>query len=356
MAEGLARTEDPLAPSTPAAVRAGGASRVPTQEQRDWVSKFCGIDASPAFADGDAPDEGRQPGSDKANGGPPSSPIQDQPTPGDPNQAACNADLPVPRPILPDCRPLRNQVDGPKNHVMCKMHGHIYDEDTGQIIANSFADYQARHRVPRPMEADCKPAKGKLPNAPKHIMLCEKHGHVVDTEQKQIIANTAIMYLRDHPEHGDHKKPPSAPEQIPDTTSDKEIGTCTIYRSGKDYPGSGGRFFTQAGITVRVHQTGDWQFELVAVLPKQTQAWTVNVSVALSDPNGTVAESEMPRTVHPDRNLAAPGEFSAEGGGKIKNLTAGAWRVSATAIVADTGQKIFDGSGKFDVTPGPANP
>jgi hypothetical protein len=236
------------------------------------------------------------------------------------------------------------------------MHGHIYDEDTGQIIANSFADYEASHKVPRPMEADCKPVRGKLPNAPKHIMLCEAHGHVLDTERKQIIANTGMMYLRDHPEHGDHKKPPSAPEQTAGKTTNQAIGTCTIYRIGKDYPASGGRFFERAGITVRVLKTGEWQFELEAVLPKQTQAWTMNVSVALSDPNGNVASFDLPRTVRPDRNLAAPGEFSAEGGGKIKNLTAGVWRVNATAIVADTGQKIFDGSDKFDVTPEPTKP
>ena len=66
----------------------------------------------------------------------------------------------VPRPMLPDCAPLRNRIAGPANHFLCKTHGHVYDEKARTIIANSVEEYDAQRPLPRPMEHDCKPIKG----------------------------------------------------------------------------------------------------------------------------------------------------------------------------------------------------
>jgi hypothetical protein len=48
---------------------------------------------------------------------------------------------PVPRPIEADCKPEHGYVPGPKNHLLCATHGHVVDTDQGMIIANSVADY-----------------------------------------------------------------------------------------------------------------------------------------------------------------------------------------------------------------------
>ena len=49
-------------------------------------------------------------------------------------------------PMLADCRPLRGQVPGPANHVLCATHGHVLDIDAKQVIAPSLADYEAGRR------------------------------------------------------------------------------------------------------------------------------------------------------------------------------------------------------------------
>jgi hypothetical protein len=100
-------------------------------------------------------------------------------------------------------------VDGPTNHVLCATHGHVFDENTGLILADSVADYDAQpeHKVPRPQEADCKPVPGKMPKAPKNIMLCGTHGHVLNVDTKEIVANTPVMFGRKQVQGG-HAGPP----------------------------------------------------------------------------------------------------------------------------------------------------
>jgi hypothetical protein len=93
---------------------------------------------------------------------------------------------------------------------LCKTHGHVYDTDSGMIIANSVAEYDAQNPCPRPMLPDCKGQKGKMPYAPKYIMLCW-HGHVLNTDKGEIVGNTMTMYLRAYPQYGPPKKPPSYP-------------------------------------------------------------------------------------------------------------------------------------------------
>jgi hypothetical protein len=123
----------------------------------------------------------------------------------------------LPRPMQPDCVPDPGKIDGPKDHVLCKTHGHVLNLRTKMIIANTPAQYTVRHPLPRPMESDCKPVAGKLPYAPDNIVLCEPHGHVIDKTKKLIIANTVSDYLKAHPQHGgapksdDKKKDPAAP-------------------------------------------------------------------------------------------------------------------------------------------------
>ena len=48
---------------------------------------------------------------------------------------------PVPRPMEADCKPEHGYVPGPKNHLLCATHGHVVDTDTGNIIAESVAAY-----------------------------------------------------------------------------------------------------------------------------------------------------------------------------------------------------------------------
>jgi hypothetical protein len=47
----------------------------------------------------------------------------------------------VPRPIEADCKPEHGYVPGPKNHLLCATHGHVIDTDQGTIIAESVASY-----------------------------------------------------------------------------------------------------------------------------------------------------------------------------------------------------------------------
>jgi hypothetical protein len=119
--------------------------------------------------------------------------------------------------ITPDCKPRRGMVDGPKNHVLCATHGHVYDEDTGQILADSIADYDAQpeHKVPRPQAPDCKPVRGKMPKAPANIMLCGAHGHVLNMDTKEIVANTLAMFGRKQVPGGHASPPPPGPAPDP---------------------------------------------------------------------------------------------------------------------------------------------
>jgi hypothetical protein len=116
--------------------------------------------------------------------------------------------------IQPDCRPKPGFVDGPKNHVLCATHGHVMDTKAGIIIAASVKDYDAQHSVPRKMDPDCQPIPGKMPKAPKNIVLC-KHGHVLDTAKGEIVANTRTMFFRAHPQFAS----PVSADDIPDDPS-----------------------------------------------------------------------------------------------------------------------------------------
>jgi len=52
-----------------------------------------------------------------------------------------NSGKPVPRPMEADCKPEHGKVPGPKNHLHCATHGHVLDTDAKQIIAASVAAY-----------------------------------------------------------------------------------------------------------------------------------------------------------------------------------------------------------------------
>ena len=138
----------------------------------------------------------------------------------------------MPRPCLPDCKPIYNHVAGPKNHVLCKTHGHVYDEAALMIIANSVKEYDAQYPIPRPMQPDCKGVKGQLPYAPKNIMVCE-HGHVLDIGKGQIVGNTRTMYLRAHPEYAGppRKASPDPPSPPPKPSGG---GSCNIEITKRD--------------------------------------------------------------------------------------------------------------------------
>ncbi len=98
------------------------------------------------------------------------------------------------------CKLVHNQVDGPKNHVLCSVHGHVVDSDASTVVAASIDEYHKIYWIGRPI-TDCQPDPGKLPHAPKNIVVCKKHGEVFDTKKGIVLANTRTMYLRAHPEH-----------------------------------------------------------------------------------------------------------------------------------------------------------
>jgi hypothetical protein len=45
-------------------------------------------------------------------------------------------------PMQPDCVIVHGKVPGPKNHVMCKTHGHILDSTAKTIVAANLAEYR----------------------------------------------------------------------------------------------------------------------------------------------------------------------------------------------------------------------
>jgi hypothetical protein len=61
----------------------------------------------------------------------------------------------------------------------------------------------ASQSLPQPMGHDCKVVRGKVPG-PKNIVLCGAHGHILDTDKKQIIAHSLREYLKSHQGHGHH--------------------------------------------------------------------------------------------------------------------------------------------------------
>ncbi|HWK85235.1 MAG TPA: hypothetical protein VNS61_16025, partial [Caldimonas sp.] len=101
---------------------------------------------------------------------------------------------------LRTCKLVPNQVDGPKNYVLCSVHGHVVDSDASTVVAASIDEYHKIYWIGRPI-TDCQPDPGKLPHAPKTIVVCKKHGEVFDTAKRIVLANTRTMYLRAHPEH-----------------------------------------------------------------------------------------------------------------------------------------------------------
>ena len=107
----------------------------------------------------------------------------------------------LPQPMLPDCKPVHGQVPGPKNFVLCAMHGHILDTDKKLIVAHTLKEFEAQHpgmgKLPAPMLPDCAIVRGKVPG-PKHHVLCGTHGHVLDEDKKQIIAHTLAEYAKQH--------------------------------------------------------------------------------------------------------------------------------------------------------------
>lgn len=50
----------------------------------------------------------------------------------------------VPRPVEADCKPQHGYVPGPANHLLCATHGHVIDTNQGMIIAESVATYTAK--------------------------------------------------------------------------------------------------------------------------------------------------------------------------------------------------------------------
>ena len=99
-----------------------------TPDQLKWIRQFTGIDVD------------AEPDGSVANLGPP---LNDGPVPGEAGNGATSDPVPagsdpdghadLPHPMLPDCQIVRGLVPAPDNFVLCAMHGHILDTDTKQI-------------------------------------------------------------------------------------------------------------------------------------------------------------------------------------------------------------------------------
>ena len=44
----------------------------------------------------------------------------------------------LPQPMAADCEVVHGKLTGPKNHALCGTHGHIIDTDTKQVIAHNL--------------------------------------------------------------------------------------------------------------------------------------------------------------------------------------------------------------------------
>jgi hypothetical protein len=174
---------------------------MPTAAQDAFVKEVFGVDPAKyqsASGVGGAPVDG-QGAATEPNATGKGTRVSDSPVP-------LNEDISparqLPRPMLPDCDMLRGVVPGPDNFVLCKMHGHIVDLDTKQIVAETLKDFEADHPeyrpLPMPMLADCSPERGKVPGPANHL-LCRTHGHVVDIATRQVIAWSVKDYILRHP-------------------------------------------------------------------------------------------------------------------------------------------------------------
>ena len=149
------------------------------------LAPHCYIDPAPPYSHQDSSDADNV-GFVLAQGVPDTPPVQ-------PPAAPKKIDLRT-------CMLVHNQVDGPSNHVLCSVHGHVVDPDAGIEVAASIEEYHKLYWIGRPI-TDCQADPGKLPYAPNNIVLCKKHGEVFDTRKGIVLANTRTMYLRAHPEH-----------------------------------------------------------------------------------------------------------------------------------------------------------
>jgi hypothetical protein len=52
----------------------------------------------------------------------------------------------LPKPMGPDCEPVRGKVPGPANHMLCRTHGHILDTNTKSVIVHDLDEYKRRPR------------------------------------------------------------------------------------------------------------------------------------------------------------------------------------------------------------------
>ncbi len=55
----------------------------------------------------------------------------------------------LPQPMAADCEIVHGKLTGPKNHALCGTHGHIIDTDTKQVIAHNLDEYNKMRADPQ---------------------------------------------------------------------------------------------------------------------------------------------------------------------------------------------------------------
>jgi hypothetical protein len=72
--------------------------------------------------------------------------------------------------MLPDCKPVKGKVPGPKHHLLCAAHGHVLDIKARKIIAISLEQYKsqglANPKTPAAAPSDQKAPPASPPSAP----------------------------------------------------------------------------------------------------------------------------------------------------------------------------------------------
>jgi hypothetical protein len=271
----------------------------------EWMRDTLGIDLDAAAPAGDS-SAGDEEAAETAAADPA---VQTLPPPGvrdDPPLPPPGVLDELPRQMQLDCKLKPNHVAGPKNHVLCGTHGHVIDTTDGMIRWNSVAEYDAAFPLGRPKEADCAPDPGKLPYAPKNIVVCKTHGHVLDLSKGTIEGNTRTMYLRAHPQYaapkggggGAGKLAASGSFSPPDAKELSDISLdLQIYTSGKwnfslqyTYTGTAPRVFKE--ILFLAKEDGNpWVSKCEAHEIQPGEAWQ-GMEIPPELPPGTVGSEQ----------------------------------------------------------------
>jgi gas vesicle protein len=120
------------------------------QRNREMSGSTASLASAPAASPGATPNtKSNSPGTAK----PPAAATSPDPWGGTANSPTSTDSGQYPRPMQADCVVVHGKVKGPDNHVLCGKHGHILDTEAKTIIARDLKDYEARQLVGKVAQA-----------------------------------------------------------------------------------------------------------------------------------------------------------------------------------------------------------